>query len=624
MPYPFTTAMRLDVEDPSLIPAGNVLNQIGNYDGALGGWGWLTPGLGIVSAASGSGSTFALRLRAGTAAPTTSATSMSSEPVPVTPGTSYIAGWTTEFDGNSWYRGILRFVDATGATVSDTQTSILAASVATRTLGPLTVPTGAVSAALVFHLYASSAGAAPTADNTIRLRDIRMGPTNAATKITLAPAFTNILNASTTITVDREPLSVGTLNASIIGADFDPSTRDLLRTGRRVRLVALGTFNGLNEHILFTGKVSTASVSYALNQRPARRAQINLTAVDAVSDLANTSRPNGVATIDGLRDVLEGAGVPWHINLDSRQIAPQPVISRNESASALDQIAITRDSRRGTAYLDRRGRLIASDTAITGWSQSFGEADYAENLDLSWDLDDVINVVTVRLLRINAATGETVEVPFGPYRHEASVRQWGPRSAEYTVHGLPETEADMKAYADAVFAVSASPAVRVKSMTLRVGSVADLPRGLLELTDQVRVTGSLPGLPQTPRIAKITHRITPTDWLVDLGFTSESSVATPQVTPALVSRPTTTPAPTEQRGVAPTSAFTVGTNQAVPVTFPVPFDVAPNVIATVRGTAVSSAVSAVTVTNQTTTGCVLNLTRSSGTAALSVAWWAFV
>ena len=56
---------------------------------------------------------------------------------------------------------------------------------------------------------------------------------------------------------------------------------------------------------------------------------------------------------------------------------------------------------------------------------------------------------------VNAATGETVEVAYGPYADAASVEKWGAHAAEFTVQGLPDTAA-------AIEALFRSPVVMMK------------------------------------------------------------------------------------------------------------------------------------------------------------------
>lgn len=624
MAYPYLTAMRLDIENPALLPAGNVLNQIKNTDGTLGGWGWVTPtgSTGAGTATDG----FPILSYAVASGPASTYT----EPVPVTPGTPYTAGWTTKIHATIstayWYKGTLQYLDAAGTVVSSSTTTpyLSGGAVGSITIGG-TVPAGAVQVRLLFNLYGTSAGANPTVPTVLGLRDVRMGPVSTLTKISPLPLYTNLITSSTSITVAREDLNVGTLTASIPDATYDPALNAHLRPGRRVRLVA---YVGGTDSVIFTGKISVASVTYDPTRTDNKRAQISLTAVDAVADLANVSRPKGVALINELRDVMEGAGVPWQINGSTAQGPSAAVVTSNESASALDQIAITRDSRHGYAWVSRTGVLSAYDSSTIDatLAGTYTESDYGDDLDVAFDVDRCINLVTIKHLRINAATGETVEVPYGPFRSEASIADWGPHSAEFTVQGLTDTTAAMRTFADEIFAASAVPQIGVNGLTIAVRTTADLvaSRALLDLYRKVRVTNTGSAIDQSPRVTSITHRITPKSWLMDLGFEVEGGVAAPQITPALVSQETITPAPTQQVGVVTSGTFVVGTSLAVPVTFPVAFDAAPQVFANVRGTAASNALTAVTVTAQTTTGCTLNLTRSTGTTAVVISWFAVV
>lgn len=191
----------------------------------------------------------------------------------------------------------------------------------------------------------------------------------------------NVLGPSHDIAVDRESLNLGTLTATILDAALDPSQTTNLRPGRRVRLLTLDATTA-QWTPLFTGKATQLDVTYDEKARPAKPPRISLVAVDNTQALAAARRPDGVGTIYELPYVLEGAGVPWRVNGSGNQVATATVVSNNDNATALDQIAITRDSKLGTAFVDRAGVLVANDYVATtpawnfdvdlqGWTAAF-------------------------------------------------------------------------------------------------------------------------------------------------------------------------------------------------------------------------------------------------------------
>jgi hypothetical protein len=271
----------------------------------------------------------------------------------------------------------------------------------------------------------------------------------------------------------------------VVSTALDPAKDDTIRPGRRIRLTAAG-------EVIFYGTITNGEVVYApLEADKARRALITVTAVDNVNPLARRYRSNGVATVAELASVVEGCGVPWNLNGNTSQTALTPVVvAQNENAMALDQVAITRDSLHGYAWVDRQGVLQVWDAAAisTATALTVSEADFGADIGIDYDTDRCINVVTVKFLRINPGTGETEEVPYGPYQDDASVREWGPHTAEFTVQGITEDAATIKAYADAILSANGTPQVRVNTLTLPVTTAAEATtKGLADLYDLVRV-----------------------------------------------------------------------------------------------------------------------------------------
>lgn len=194
------------------------------------------------------------------------------------------------------------------------------------------------------------------------------GSTSTATTSNLAfvepVPYVDVLGDLRELSVTREELNVGTLSAVVVNPDLSPALAETLRPGRRFRLMMnpdpdsmLLSFGNYTESLI-VGKLSNAKVEYRpLETDPARKAIISLTGVDAIALLANAKRPNTVGTVAELPYVLEGAGVPWRCDGQSSQVATANVVVTNDGASALDQVAITRDTAGGYAWVDRRGLL---------------------------------------------------------------------------------------------------------------------------------------------------------------------------------------------------------------------------------------------------------------------------
>ena len=347
--------------------------------------------------------------------------------------------------------------------------------------------------------------------------------------------YIDVLGPTHTISAKRDEMNVGTLTADILDATLDPSQFNLIRPGKRCRLMALDNATSTWTPI-FTGKVSRGETAYDPTRTDVKAARITLTALDAASALSQVSRKSGVATIPELPYVLEGAGVPWSVNGSGNQVGSATVVTTSDNASALDQIAITRDSVIGYAWVDRRGVTNVWDRASIGTTviATLNESVYSD-LDLDYDTDRCINSVTVKLRRINAANGQTVEVTYGPYVDQPSIDQWGPHSAEFTVQGITDSGAAASAYAAPILTANATPAIRINSVSLPIRSASDVVTGkaLLDLYDMVTVANTNAGISTNMRVTGIEHKISPDSWTMSLDFTVSGSVASPTQTPDL-------------------------------------------------------------------------------------------
>lgn len=195
--------------------------------------------------------------------------------------------------------------------------------------------------------------------------------------------YVNIIGPTAEIATQRESLNLSTLNATVLDIALDPATGNTLRPGRKCRLLVL---NGTKWEPIFTGKLTDASVQYELNANSLNKvSRITITAVDNVSTLANAQRPDGVGNVSDLPHVLEGAGVPWNVNGNGNQVPTATIVSNNDNASALDQIAITRDSKSGYAWVDRFNTLQAWDaSAMPSLTNTIPNPSFETTLTSTW------------------------------------------------------------------------------------------------------------------------------------------------------------------------------------------------------------------------------------------------
>lgn len=524
---------RLEVE---VDPPG-LKNFIKNPDGRLGAWGWITPDSFTTAVVEGSSALALLKLR--NTSTTTAATMWTeTEPVPCTAGT-YVSG-RVEFDSrttsNESLLARLVFLDADGA-----QTGV-SGSTTGSSFGPVKTPTMQAPAGtkkVSLRVSGLTSGGPLGASREVIWTRAMLAQASTSAALTsytyVEPIiWSNILGPTHEIQINRSELNVGVLNATVLDATLDPSTATTLRPGRAVRVTVLDPTTSTWKP-LFTGTTTKARTTYDFSRKATQRVRVMLEAADNVKTLANVPRPLGVAGVPDLRAVLEGAGVPWRVNGQTGHMANAVYFTRNESASALDQVAITRDSQLGYAFVDRSGVLVAwsEGTISSDVIATFTDADYTA-LDVDFDTERCINTVTVKLLRINAANGDTVEVPYGPFVDQDSVDEWGSWSREFTVQGLADDETYLRdEYAAHILAANATPQVRVNSLTFPIALASQMTasRALLDLYDRVEVEHNAT---DDSRITGIQHSITPTKWLVTLSFAAEGGVAPPTSTPAVV------------------------------------------------------------------------------------------
>ena len=555
MPQLFDTATVLRLEVQREAETGETFNDLANPDGDLGGYGWVTTVTGSLMRGVFVSDQWRLRYRTTAAVPNW----FTSEAVPAAPGEWAAARW----DNTSipdYVRGQVEFLDDDGAVVGTSgQTGYLTTG-STGQVAASQAPAGTVQARLRIDVYGNASGGNPPAAVDVDFRQAALATAATSAELpaplpALEPApYTDVLGPTHDIKITREELNVGTLTATINDSDLDPATSTLVRPGRRTRVLLIDEEGAVPEP-LFVGRILTAQVSYnLLYPVQAKRARIALTAVDNVSPLSAAKRAEGVAEVDELPFVIEGAGVPWNVNGSGNQVQTAEVTAVNDNATALDQVAITRDTTRGYAWVSRRGILNVWDRDLLPATvvDTLDDTVYnGDTFEIGYDLAGCINSVTVTVTAVNADTLDTEQVTYGPYTNPESIAEYGLQSADFTVYGL--TAAQVPAYAQAILDSNATPQVRVNALTIPIDTLEELPRALLDLYDLVTITNTRAALSQDSRITSLEHTITPEKWLVRFGFAPTGAVAPP----------TTTPTPTSGASVKPKAPTGLDVDAAV-------------------------------------------------------------
>lgn len=544
-------------------PAGHASrNVLKNPNGVLGAWGWLTPSVdtrlvgGAADQLAGAG--FFLESAGAGTDPWIAV----SEATPATPGSYWQASFrlTQATTVGMGVRLQVQWLDTNGATIGQGGAYDFGSGQAVNSRPATTAalaPAGTAYAQVRIDLLWLTTGPA----RVLWFDRVMFSQTSsgAAAPAYQEPyAYTDVLGSAHRIVVDRAGLNLGTLSADIADSALDPADSDLIRPGNPVRLLAATAEDAGVFLPIYTGEILNGTVRYQLlDKRETKRARIVLSAVDATKPLANQKQDAGVGSVHELQYLMEGAGVPWSIdNSTEHNYGAAVVRSRNENASVLDQIASTRDTVHGYAWVSRFGVLHANgpltmsqDTAI-----AFTEDDYAPDIDVDFDTARVINEVTVKMLSLDAE-GKTVETVYPVVRDETSIREWGRYYSEFTVQATQSSAAgqaaDAATFANAVLAANATPTRAVRSLSFKVKDSAGYPgdfrtgyvdpgeyiyhrRVFLDLYDRVTVSNSRAGLVAAPSyVASLRHEITATSWSVTVGFDAVGGVAAPTAAPEL-------------------------------------------------------------------------------------------
>jgi PKD repeat protein len=549
-------------------PTGTAYNRLPNPNGDQGAWGWLTPvvnsyvtGSSTSNGADDHGVTGAKLIYHSSGAGTQSCYSQA---VGASAG-QYASAQITAPYIEGYYRMTVEALSSAGAVLGSSSTTAYSnAATLTRT-APYLLPASTASARVRLDFYATTAGATPAAGKVMQFRRAMLATAPTSADLTSnayleGVIWQNIIGPTSSITVERSALNLGTLSATVLDSSFDPATSGTLRPGQAVRLRAAteDVSGNPTTDYLFAGTLLKADSAYnqKLSADDPKSTKVTLSATDATTPLTQTAAPNGVSLLSELPAVLEGAGVPYEINGSSGQVPTASIVSVNPNASVLDQVAITRDSTGSYAWVSRSGVLVAVDpqhlpSAPVG---IVSEKAYS-GVEATFSTANVINSVMINWLRYVPASGDTpastTAVPYGPFEDADSIAQWGRRSTAqpFTIQGFAETDAVIQARAAAILAANKTPVRTITSVTIPVRYLEDITRGraLLDLYDPVTLTYDRTATNTLARVTKIKHVITTKAWTVTVGFTPDGTVAPPQ----LVASP---PASTGSTSSTPTTA----------------------------------------------------------------------
>lgn len=539
---------RIEVREPD----GVLPNLVDNPNARFGAWGWRTPVAGTDVYAQVNSGVSELVLD-GMTDGAAHLPVMLSTAKPISTSKKARVSFQVRGDTGLYIRGRMEFLDDAGAVVGSTAwAGPFSPGLGTlRTIqSPASLPPSTARfARMRIETARNLAMTTPTSlsSKTAYFRNLMITSSNdPSIDLAVMPyaeaGWIDVTGESTNLQIDRKALDVGILVAKTRDALLDPSRADLIRPGRQTRVLAADptAFGGWRS--VFFGEVQKGEASYDKTKRAGSlvKTNVTLTATDSTQKLANHPESRGVRNSAELPALLETKGVPWLVYGSDNAVENFTVISVNEKASALDQIAITRDSNHDFAYVSAEGVLTitAGEESVPGvyfsdypgWTQSYSK------IDVSFSTEDLINSVIVQALRYTPAVGtekeKTETIVYGPFQDQLSIEQWGVRQATFTVQGADlDTDAGALAYANAVLLANAQPRVKVKSLEFPVRDAESLAAvHVLELTKTVEVEWE--GQNYTPRIGEVHHRITPKGWTCRLSFDQDGTVARPTATPA--------------------------------------------------------------------------------------------
>lgn len=346
--------------------------------------------------------------------------------------------------------------------------------------------------------------------------------------VTSAP-YVNVLGEATDVACTREELNVGSMQATVASPALDPAVADVLDPGRQFRLTAFNPLTGAQEPLV-SGKLLNARAEYYPANPASQSVVVTASGTDAVTQLANSRRPDAVAAVADLPWVLEGCGVPWNVNGSGAQVSSATIAATNDNASALDQVALARDTELGFAWLDRFSVLQAWSTLPSTVDWYLDETVYNRSIKVDYDSDRLVNSVVVRRQWNHPTEGPKEDV-YGPYNDSASVEVRGVHQKEFTVAGM--APGSIPAYAAEILAANSTPQKLIRSVTIPITGTEALKYAFVELYDLCQVTSG--SLVQQSRVTRVSHKLEATPdggrWLVELEFASDGGVASPTVQP---------------------------------------------------------------------------------------------
>lgn len=626
-------ALILEVAQP---PTG-IYNRLPNPSGELGAWGWATPvASSFMVGSSTNNGTYDKGISGSKLVYVSSggvAQNFRSDSVKVTAG-QYVSAqlFLTYLDG--YIKMSIEALNAAGSVIgTSTVTGFLNFTYTTHRTTPYLLPAGTTKARLKIDFYSNTSSGIPASGKFVQFRLAMLATAATSGELTANPYaegidWTNVLGSASTIDFTRSELDVGTFSATILDSSYDPGVSGTLKVGQAVRLrvATRDTEDNILWEEIYKGSLTDASVDYdghkGIGEVSAKATRITMTATDNVTKLAQLSEPRGVATVAGLSGLFEGVGIPYEINNSTSQVPSVVTISLNDNTSLLDQVGITRDSNHGYAYVNRKNVFIARDPAHfpTTPAAIIDEAAYS-GIDASYSTSQCVNSVTIKFLRYDSSTGDTEEIPYGPYIDQTSIDTWGLHPGEFTMQGTTamDNNTAISAKAATILAANANPERRINSVRIPIKYAEDLSqdRVLLDLYDLVNLKFAQTGTDENSLITSIKHTITPRDWYMELGFTADGSIAPAAVVP---SPPAFTPAVPVTRVVG-RALITPVTDvpTSLTVTFPTPltgssFSAQVTAETSVPGALTGANVRGVGATSVSSTGVTLWIHRNNTTA----------
>ena len=436
------------------------------------------------------------------------------------------------------------YYKADGTFISSQSTSVatIAAGVTEHRLEAATAPAGAAFFSLNIRLIWPSDVPSVTVQHRFSRALVQIG-----TATTVQPeewaTFRNIFDTSSTLRLHRSAMGASEITLTTADATYDPAVSTLIRKGARAEISSVlnNLLDPVNFERMWTGKVEDVKAKYVLRKGTIAPV-ITITFTDGNADLAATPRSGGYATLSSLPNVLEGGIVPWNVTGQTGQSAAANTPDwTNENASALDQVAITRDTHHAYAWLDRFGVFnVHDDATIDTFTRewSVDESQFGATAEPQLSPEDLINTIKIKALR--QVGDQTEEWDYGPFEDRASIDVYGNRSATFTV-GVPIGTVISAGHWDAfvaeVFARNAQPYRNYKTLPFFIDGVTNnLFFATVDLGDLVPITSEAAGFVDEPfRVDELTHTITTRSWSLELGFTKPDSVAAPTVQPDLAS-----------------------------------------------------------------------------------------